>query len=261
MSDETQAYNLAAIRQLLQAAFTAEELRRFCYDRPAFRPITNRFGPGHGLDDMVDEVITYCETYLTFPELLDEIRQANPRQYERFAARILPASAPAGAPEPDLRGAMVEIQRHLQDTGTAFNAQLRRRKALRKSIEGRLDIQSTLQHEKFFFRYYDEMTAEEQWEFAMIRAMTDGPMYEGNRRIWAILTDTPALLDEVPLLDRLRTHLKIWLSKYEKVFLKTPKMCLCYVGVEERAPFPRAVGREIAAWLDRTAPASEGDAG
>ena len=261
MSDDAQDCNFSAIRELLMAAFTAEELRRFCHDRPTFQPITNRFGPGHGLDDMVDEVITYCETYLTFPELLDEIQRANPRQYERFAARILPASAPAGAPEPDLRGAMVEIQRHLEDTGTAFNAQLRRRKALRKSIETRLAIQSTLQHEKFFFRYYDEMNAEEQWEFAQIRAMTDGLMYKGNRGIRAILTDTPGLLDEVPLLDRLRRHLVIWLNKYEQIFVETPKMCLCYVGVEDGVPFPRAVVKEIAAWLDRTAPAAEGNAG
>jgi hypothetical protein len=63
---------LKAIRELLLAAFTAEELRRFCSDRPTFRPVTKRFGPGHGLDDMVDEVMTYCDTYIYFPELLDE---------------------------------------------------------------------------------------------------------------------------------------------------------------------------------------------
>jgi len=62
-------------------------------------------------------------------------------------------------------------------------------------------------------------------------------------------------------LDRLRTHLEVWLSKYEQVFVKTPEMCLCYVGVEEGVGFPRAVVREIAAWLERTAPAAEGGTG
>jgi hypothetical protein len=261
MSDETQAYNLAAIRELLLAAFTAEELRRFCYDRPTFRPITNRFGPGHGLDDMVDEVITYCDAYLTFPELLDEIKQANPRQYEHFAARLLPASVPADAPEPDLRAAMKEIQRHLQDTGMAFKAQVRRRRALVDVMRQRLGIQETLQAEKFFFRYYREMNAEERFEFKQIRAITDGPMHRGNRAILESLDRNPTLLEEVPLLDELRTHLVFWLNKYEKVFTPTPEMCVCFAGVEDGIPFPRPVRREIAAWLDRTAPASEGGVG
>ena len=85
MSNGTQDHNIAAIRQLLLAAFTPEELRRFCYDRPEFRPVVRRFGPGHGLDDMVDELITYCDTHLLFGELLSQVRQANPGQYARFA--------------------------------------------------------------------------------------------------------------------------------------------------------------------------------
>ena len=44
MSNEAQSYDTATIRQLLLAAFTSEELRRFCYDRPTFRPILSRFG-------------------------------------------------------------------------------------------------------------------------------------------------------------------------------------------------------------------------
>ena len=47
--DQTQAYSTAAIRRLLLDSFTAEELRRFCTDRPLSRPIVERFGPGYGL--------------------------------------------------------------------------------------------------------------------------------------------------------------------------------------------------------------------
>jgi formylglycine-generating enzyme required for sulfatase activity len=83
-SNGAQEYNLATIRQLLLAAFTPEELRRFCYDRPTFRPVVNRFGPGYGHDDMVDELITFCDRYRYFPELLAEIKQANPRQYAHY---------------------------------------------------------------------------------------------------------------------------------------------------------------------------------
>ena len=62
MSDDTSDYNLKAIHELLLAAFTPEELRRFCEDRPTFRPVVRRFGRPYRLDDMADELITYCET-------------------------------------------------------------------------------------------------------------------------------------------------------------------------------------------------------
>jgi hypothetical protein len=79
MSDGDSAYNIGAVRRLLCEAFTAAELRRFCEDRPAFRPVALRFGPGDGLEEMVDEVIGYCRTRLLFGELLSEIQQYNPK--------------------------------------------------------------------------------------------------------------------------------------------------------------------------------------
>ena len=57
MTDNAASYDVAKIRELLTKAFTPEDLRRFCEDRPVFRPIVRRFGPGQGLDDMVAEVI------------------------------------------------------------------------------------------------------------------------------------------------------------------------------------------------------------
>ncbi len=63
MTRDTQAYNTATIRRLLLAAFTPEELRRFCHDRPTFRPIVNRFGPRQRHDDRGNELITYSDTY------------------------------------------------------------------------------------------------------------------------------------------------------------------------------------------------------
>jgi hypothetical protein len=93
MTNKAPEYNLATTRELLLAAFTAEELRRFCHDRPTFYPIVDRFGPEYGLDDMVDEVITYCEKHLLFDELLAEIKEYNPKQYARFAPRVGLATA------------------------------------------------------------------------------------------------------------------------------------------------------------------------
>ena len=89
MSQDGQPYNVGAIRKLMVAAFGAEELRRFCQDRTAFRPILADFGPKYNLNDMVDQVINYCHTRLLFDELLAEIRRVNPRQVERFENQIL----------------------------------------------------------------------------------------------------------------------------------------------------------------------------
>ncbi|MBN1138213.1 MAG: hypothetical protein JXM73_16610, partial [Anaerolineae bacterium] len=101
MSDGAPAYNLAAIRQLLTAAFTPKELRRFCLDRSLLRPVVDRFGPDHGLDDMVDEVVAYCETELLWDDLLAIMAEAKPRQYARFEPQLR-ASQPPAAPSPPL---------------------------------------------------------------------------------------------------------------------------------------------------------------
>lgn len=100
MDNETQEYNLAAIRQLLLAAFSAKELHRFCYDRPAFRDIVNLFGPGLGTADMVDQVVEYCDRKVLLDQLLLEVKQANPRRFARFEGEIgsLPHAVPGTAP-------------------------------------------------------------------------------------------------------------------------------------------------------------------
>jgi hypothetical protein len=105
MADETPSYNLATIRRLLLAAFTAEELRRFCQDRPLFRPILDNFGPKYSRNDMIDEVLTYCETQQLFDELLAEVKEQNPKQYARFvpdikSARIMESIKSTGIQPP-----------------------------------------------------------------------------------------------------------------------------------------------------------------
>jgi len=89
MSNDVPVYNLSAIRRLLTAAFTARSLRRFCQDRPVFRPIVNEFAPDHGLNAMVDEVIDFCGTHLLFDDLLAEIEALNPRQYARYEGQLV----------------------------------------------------------------------------------------------------------------------------------------------------------------------------
>jgi hypothetical protein len=81
-------YDVGAIRRLLLAAFTPQDLARFCQDEAPFRPVMAYFGPGQGLIDMVDRLVEYCGTHALWDELLAAIRRANPAQYERFAGQI-----------------------------------------------------------------------------------------------------------------------------------------------------------------------------
>lgn len=90
-------YDVGAIRRLLLAAFTPQELARFCQDEAPFRPVVAYFGPGQGLVDMVDRLVDYCRTRALWEELLAAVKRANPAQYDRFAAQIGGAAAgPAG---------------------------------------------------------------------------------------------------------------------------------------------------------------------
>ncbi len=81
---EPNQYNISAIRNLVRDAFTAKELRRFCQDRPVFRPVLTRFGADFSLEDMIDVLLEYCQSRMLFFELLSEIQDWNPRQYERY---------------------------------------------------------------------------------------------------------------------------------------------------------------------------------
>jgi hypothetical protein len=96
-------YDLAAIRRLLLASFTAEELKRFCWDRPSFRPVVADFGPGSNKNDMVDRVLEHCETRILFDSLLHDVAQVRPRQFSRFAPQLRhEKSSMSDRTEPDI---------------------------------------------------------------------------------------------------------------------------------------------------------------
>jgi hypothetical protein len=85
---DPEAVPFAAIRDLLEAAFDAETLRRFCQDRPAFAPLLRRFAPTDGLASLVATVLEYCRMELLWDDLLAEVAGANPRQYARFESSL-----------------------------------------------------------------------------------------------------------------------------------------------------------------------------
>ena len=153
----------------------------------------------------------------------------------------------------DLPLAQKEISRHLQLTWKAFSAQCTRRDDLVARMKARLKIRENLEFEKFFFRYFASMNAEEKFEFDQIRALTEGPMYNGNIAILDILVKNPEVFNELPRLADLQQHLVFWINKYEKVFIRKPEMCLLYTGVEDAVPFPVGVDADIKAWLKKHA--------
>jgi len=85
---DTPPYNTAVVRNLIRDAFTADDLRRFCEDRPTFRFIVPHFGSRFSHEDMIETVIEQCQTQALLPDLLTAIREYNPRQYHRYSGQL-----------------------------------------------------------------------------------------------------------------------------------------------------------------------------
>jgi hypothetical protein len=85
-SPSTSATSAAVVRDLLLAAFTADNLRRlFVYtSNMDLKPVVNEFGPNDSLASLADKAIIYCQKKDLLPALLAEVKAANPRQYARF---------------------------------------------------------------------------------------------------------------------------------------------------------------------------------
>ena len=106
-----------------------------------------------------------------------------------------------------------------------------------------------MEFEPFFFRHYDSMNTAEREIFGTIRALTEGSMQSGNREILRLIEATPEVRTELPVVAALKTHLIVWLDKFDRVFVKEKRMCLLYVGVEEGVPFPFGVDAMVSEWL------------
>jgi hypothetical protein len=79
----TKRYNLKNIRALLTEGFTAEELRRFCYDEPDFRPVYNRLSESTGKATIVDLLVEYANQKIRLEALLTWAKEHNPALYEK----------------------------------------------------------------------------------------------------------------------------------------------------------------------------------
>jgi DNA-binding winged helix-turn-helix (wHTH) protein len=149
-----------------------------------------------------------------------------------------------------LKSAMVEIRSAMSINKKAFISQAKRRNELGEMLNKRFKIEKEHSWERRFFKYHDKMNAEELFVFSQIKAYTEGPLLKSNQKILDLINTKKEILDEIPLADKLRNHLIIWLNKYHTIFKGNEKMSLLYVGVEDGAPYPSEVDNQVLKWLE-----------
>lgn len=142
-----------------------------------------------------------------------------------------------------------ELEQHLILTKTSHEAQKNRRNELGKMLEIRFGLEERKDWEHFFTEYYSKLNKNERFVHEQIRAITEGPIYKGNKNVLNILTSNPELKNDFPSYQALINHLSFWLNKYEKVFTQRKDMCLLYTGEEDGVPFPSSIDQEVADWL------------
>jgi hypothetical protein len=88
--DDRFEYDLRAIRELLLAAYSAEELQALiAYDEELAR-LRHEFSPNDAIVDMADKTIEYCLRFLLMDHFLSVVQQDRPAQYARFEGRLRP---------------------------------------------------------------------------------------------------------------------------------------------------------------------------
>lgn len=77
-------YNLQNIRTLLMEGFTDAELRRFCYDRPDFRPVYEELASTSGKGDIVHQLIEYADRKALLDIPLNWAKENNHTKYMEY---------------------------------------------------------------------------------------------------------------------------------------------------------------------------------
>lgn len=79
-------WNTGAIRVMITASFTDEELVELCFD--FFRPVYHELTAGMSKRQIVQRLIEYCDRYGCMEELLKLVQERNPVQYSRFRDQL-----------------------------------------------------------------------------------------------------------------------------------------------------------------------------
>lgn len=125
-------YHLTNIRTLLTAGFTDGQLRRFCFDRPEFRPVYDQLAQNSSKGEIIDHLLDYADRTLKIELLLEWASQENPSQYEQHhpyeAAHQKPPVHGGSPPSHPLRRLVQEklprliaLQQTLHDLQHQFN--------------------------------------------------------------------------------------------------------------------------------------------
>ncbi len=79
---QAQEWNTAAIRGLVAAAFSDEELTTLCFDH--FHSVYEDFGSGMSKRQKIQRLLDYCTRHGQLDKLVGLVRERNPAQYARF---------------------------------------------------------------------------------------------------------------------------------------------------------------------------------
>jgi hypothetical protein len=99
-SMEQPKYNFRAIRNLLIAAFSDQELRQLCYDIQEFRDVLKEFSENMGRQKMAQLLVEYCERQVLLPLLLEVVKEEAPAQYAQFADSLIVGGEKPASPIP-----------------------------------------------------------------------------------------------------------------------------------------------------------------
>ncbi len=96
MVDESERYDLQAIRELLLDAFNAEDLHGlfFFSQNEVLQKVPDEFAKGDSLPAMVRKAVRYCRSRHVLGEMLAEVKVANPNAYEQYASKLRSSPAP-----------------------------------------------------------------------------------------------------------------------------------------------------------------------
>ena len=71
-------YHLSNIRTLLNEGFSVEDLRRLCYEEPAFKPVYDQLAEETGKAKIIDRLLEHAGQKLLFDALLSLLQARNP---------------------------------------------------------------------------------------------------------------------------------------------------------------------------------------